>query len=171
MKQEVPEEILRNLKSWNRIAQALRFAFVFLGLSATLAGLIATTYGGDVLDKFWTKFWTLTAAASIGILTAFDIGGKANSVRRAWRKLNAAVLLYRADPDYSIQALITEFQRAEALIGDVNYIPQKTEEQPRSRRGDKPLTPPGQAPKGKETPLEPGTVPVTGNGQSIQQAS
>lgn len=126
MDRAVPKPIIENLKSWNRIARSLRFIFVFLGCAATVSGLIATTFT-EQLGFFWTKMFTFAASASIGLLTAFDIGGKANAVRRAWRNLQTAVLRYQEDSAYELSSLLEEYKRGEEAVGDVNYIPQKTE--------------------------------------------
>jgi hypothetical protein len=159
MKREVPTEILRNLQSWKIMAILLRVTFVFLGSVATVAGLVVTTFNGEI-GTWWTKIFALSAAAALGLLTAFDISGKANAVRKAWRNLNAAAILYREDPTYSFAELLKEYKKGEDLVGDVNYIPQKTDEGKGAT--DKTETPTELSANGNRTPVvrEPDKVTV-----------
>jgi len=122
---QVPLEIHYNLRSWDRIATTLRIVFVSLGGIATTSAIVATTFN-EQMGVFWTKVCICSAAVAVGLLTAFDISGKANAMRRACRNLRAAMMLYKWDPAFSITDLIGEYRRGQDLVGDVNYIPQRT---------------------------------------------
>ena len=50
---------------------------------------------------------------------------KANRVRRAIRHFTAARARFQTQDNYDVEALTKAYEEAEALIGDVNYIPQK----------------------------------------------
>jgi len=129
----IPKDILDNLRSWDRIARVLRITFILLGSMATVSGLIATTFTRD-LPWYWVKICTCSAAASIGLLTAFDISGKANAMRRACRSLRAAIMLYQFDATFTIADLINQYRKDQELVGDVNYIPQRAGEPRKSRQ-------------------------------------
>lgn len=117
---EVPLEIQRNLQNWVWIANSLRFLQVALGIGGVAAALIVTTFT-DELGNRRTKLIALIAALCIGILTAFDIGSKANSTRRAWRHVTTAILKYQSDPSYEVQKLIDAYAEAEVMVGDVQF--------------------------------------------------
>jgi hypothetical protein len=104
--------------------------FVRLGIIATVAALTVATFA-DQLQPWQLKLCTFASALSFGILTAFDIDGKANAVRRAWRELTAAAILFREDPAFQLTDLVTAYRRGEEMIGDVNYIPQRSDVAPR----------------------------------------
>lgn len=100
--------------------------FVALGVIATVAALTVATFT-EQLSPWQLKCCTFASAFAFGVLTAFDIGGKANAVRRAWRELTAATILFRDDPTFHLSDLVRAYQRGEEMIGDVNYIPQRSE--------------------------------------------
>jgi len=124
-RRQVPLEIYDNLRSWDRIATTLRIIFVTLGSVATTSAVVATTFN-EQMGTFWTKVCICSAAVSVGLLTAFDISGKANAMRRACRNLRAAIMLYKWESPFTIADLISEYRRGQDLVGDVNYIPQRT---------------------------------------------
>jgi hypothetical protein len=119
-KPEIRAEILENLRRWAWIANSLRFTQVTLGIVATASALTVTTFT-DELGTFWVKICSFLAAFCIGILVAFDIGGKANKTRRAWRHLNTAILRYQSIPASSLDNLIDSYSQAEAIVGDVEF--------------------------------------------------
>jgi len=131
----IPKEIYESLRSWDWIARTLRITFIMLGSIATVSGLIATTFTQD-LYPFWLKICTCSAAGAVGLLTAFDISGKANAMRRACRHLRAAIMQYQFDSAFTIADLINEYRKDQDLVGDVNYIPQKTGDLKRTRNGN-----------------------------------
>jgi hypothetical protein len=117
---DVPPEILKNLKIWSRMGNLLRFTHVVLVLAGTAAALLVATFTGE-LAPIYVKSLTYIATLSIGTLTAFNIAGKADSTRRAWRHVSAAILKFRTDPSFTIAALIRAYEDAEVMIGDVPF--------------------------------------------------
>jgi hypothetical protein len=115
----VPPEILQNLKRWAWIGNSLRILQILLGVVGTAAGLYVATFT-DV-DTQLTKLATYVAALCLGIMSAFNVGGKADSVRRAWRHVTAACMLYRQDPEFPLAQLVRAYQEAEAMVGDVPF--------------------------------------------------
>ena len=100
--------------------------FVGLGIIATGAALTVATFT-EQLSPWQLKCCTFASAFSFGVLTAFDLGGKANAVRRAWRELTAAAILFRDDPTFQLSDLVQAYRRGEEIIGDVNYTPHRSE--------------------------------------------
>jgi len=119
-KPPIPEEIAANLKTWVWITNSLRILQVLLGVVGTAAALTATTFTTD-LPHPWTKVCMAVAAFCIGILTAFDIGGKADKTRQAWRQLTGAIMLYRYDDTFTLPKLVEAYEKAEDLVGGVTF--------------------------------------------------
>jgi hypothetical protein len=119
----IPPLILENFRRWELIANSLRILQVGLGVIGTAAALLVTTFTSE-LGTFRTKILTFVAAFCLGTLTAFDIGGKANQTRNAWREVAVAVIKYQHTKLPSEQAfddLIAAYKRAEEIVGDVAF--------------------------------------------------
>lgn len=117
---EVPQDIVEALRSWDRTAGQLRFAQVFLGVLGTSAALAVTTFTLE-LSPIIVKGLSFTAALCIGLITAFDLNGRANIVRRAWRHLNTVALRYRNVPEASLDSVVDAYSQAEEMLGDVTF--------------------------------------------------
>ncbi|MGH9418835.1 MAG: hypothetical protein ACRD3J_02580, partial [Thermoanaerobaculia bacterium] len=117
-RRQVPLEIHDSLRSWDRIATSLRIIFVTLGCVATVSAIVATTFN-EQMGIFWTKVCICSAAVAVGLLTAFDISGKANAIRRACRNLRAAIMLYNWEATFTISDLMSDYRRDQDLVGDV----------------------------------------------------
>jgi hypothetical protein len=117
---DIPAEITAQLRKWNRMARCLRFLQVGLGVIGTVSAFAVTTFAGE-LGTLPVKGFSCAAALAIGILTAFDIGGKANATRQAHRLLNLAVVryLYLAAP--SLDNLFDSYAQAQEIVGGVTY--------------------------------------------------
>lgn len=63
------------------------------------------------------------AALAISLLSAFDLGSKANGMRNAWRILTAAVWRYMYEENFPLEKLIVAYEEAEKKIGDVKESP------------------------------------------------
>jgi hypothetical protein len=92
---------------------------VILGVVATAAGLYVATFTD--FNPTYTKVGTFIAAFCLGVLSAFNIGGKADSTRRAWRHVTAACMLYKGDPTVTLERLVKAYSEAEAMVGDVPF--------------------------------------------------
>jgi hypothetical protein len=117
---QIPAEISSQLSHWDSIARCLRILQVALGILGTASALTVTTFAAEI-GTFWVKVCSFIAAVSVGILTAFDIGGKANATRLAYRHLNRAILRYRYVPASSLDNLLDSFSHAQDIVGGVNY--------------------------------------------------
>jgi hypothetical protein len=117
---EIPTEIAGQLRKWNRMARCLRILQVSLGVLGTASAFTVTTFAGE-LGTLLVKVFSFAAALAIGILTAFDIGGKANATRQAHRLLNLAVVRYLYLPASSLDNLFDSYAQAQEIVGGVTY--------------------------------------------------
>lgn len=121
-KRELPQQIIDNFKNWSILASVLRVIHILLGLVATVCSILVTM---DIkkIDGDKKKWLAFTAAVSFSILSAFDLGDKANRTRTAWRYMNTAIIKYQEGVDTSKKDLIDAYDEAEKIIGDVKPSP------------------------------------------------
>ena len=120
---EVPAEIQRHLHDWEMIANLNRIAQVVLGSIGIGAALVVSIFT-EQLGTRLVKIFSLASALSFGVVSAFDVSGKADSTRNGWRHLNAAILKFQTDPCFSYDALIAAYSEGEAMVGNVPFRPQ-----------------------------------------------
>lgn len=113
----VPDEITKQLFRWNLIASFHRTAYVLLGLIGVLCPLVVATFV-DVLETWQVRLLSFSAAASVGVFAAFDIGNLATRWRDAWKHLNAARLDYELDI-IELDGLGSAYREGEAIIGNM----------------------------------------------------
>jgi hypothetical protein len=111
----VPPEIETTFQSWR--SQALRLRILHVGLLIAASAFSILT-ASDVGVPF-RRYFAVSAALSVGILSALDLGVKANGFRNAWRHMNAAMARYNSIPEFTVEQLIKAYEEAEALIGDL----------------------------------------------------
>jgi hypothetical protein len=124
---DVLNEISKILNNWGIIAAILRVIHVLLIIIATVssvyvaAALGSTNLGSTNLPAENTNAIALAAligAISAALFAGLDLGSKSNNTRTAWRRLNTAVMKYRAG-HIDIKELIECYEKGEDLIGDV----------------------------------------------------
>jgi len=108
------------LPVWNRLAKSLQATYVLLGVVATVSSLVLATFTTE-LGTLRVKVVAFVLSLSLGLITAFEVGAKANGARAAWRSLNAAILSYENDHNFTIQDLYKQYVAGEALLGDIKY--------------------------------------------------
>jgi hypothetical protein len=124
---EIPE-VLYFLNTWSFKGRLLRGTHIFLGVSATIFSFLAATLiqidnttDAD-LNNYLAKIFALIAAASIALMTSFDLGTKSNNMVRAWRLLNSEVIKFNnVKEEGDVQKVIESYKKAEEIIGDVTY--------------------------------------------------
>lgn len=131
MNKQIPPEMELAYRWWNRMAVGLRYLFVLLGVSATIAALGVTAFT-EYLSPMHLKIGTFIAALSIGLLTSFNVGSKANAFRRAVREFTAASILYRETTEFTLVHLVEAYRNCENIVGDVHYVPQWTKSEKES---------------------------------------
>lgn len=121
-------EVLYFLNLWSFKSRLLRGIHIILGVSATLFSLLAATLiqidntDNDNIYNISAKIFALVAAASIALMTSFDLGTKSNNIVRAWRLLNAAIIKFNnVKENGDVQKVIESYEKAEEIIGDVTY--------------------------------------------------
>jgi hypothetical protein len=125
---EIPKDIEKQVASWAWIAGSLRVLFLLLVLSSIGCSLVVSTFTEELAlhHVYILKIFGFVAALSTSLLAGLDIAGKANKFRRAIRLFTGARARFQTLDNYDAGALISAYESAEELIGDVNYIPQKT---------------------------------------------
>jgi hypothetical protein len=100
------------------MAMILRLLHILLGISATFFSILAVAQIG-LIDSY-AKVFAFIAAVSIALMTAFNLGGKSNNSRAAWRHLNAAIMKFN-EGIIEKKDVIQAYEEAERSIGDVTY--------------------------------------------------
>lgn len=118
MPKEVPREIQKQLAKWGRQATILRVVNVLLGITAIIASILVAAKINS-FEKTTIEWLAVVAAASAGLLASLNMGPKSNRMRNAWRRLNAAVIMFESDGDLTLEQLVKEYSEAESMIGDV----------------------------------------------------
>ncbi len=108
------------LPVWNGIATSLGMTYVALGVIATVSSLVLATFTSE-LGTLRVKIVAFGLSASLGLITGFEVGAKANAARTAWRLLNAAILAYENDPTFTIRDLHKQYLAGEELLGLIRY--------------------------------------------------
>ena len=122
MERRVPSKIIKQLSRWSFQCRVLRIAHFILVLTATVSSILVAAKL-STFPQGVTESLAVLAAVSVSLIQAFDLGSKANRMRGAWRKLNAAVILFEEDPQITIRHLVKAYERGEELIGDVKEEP------------------------------------------------
>lgn len=120
-KRKVPPRIQRQLTIWDFEAWILRVLQASLSIIAIASSLLVAAK----IDAFQWKYieWLpIISALSTGLLSGFDLSSKANKMRRAWRKLHAAVILFEEDKSPTMDFLIKTYAEAEDIYGDWKKI-------------------------------------------------
>lgn len=122
MERKVPEKIKMQLRKTNQQAFWLRLVHALLSISSIVCSLLVAAKINS-FEPVLIEWLAFMAAASVGIMSGFDLGSKANRMRRAWRRLNAAIIEFEEDSNTTIEELIEAYKDAEQIIGDVKEKP------------------------------------------------
>ena len=118
----MPSRITKIHAAWSRQVRYLRIAHVSLVVIATTSSILVSA--GVLKDHYGVANpLAIVAAIAIGLVSAFALGDKSNNFRNAWRVLNAAIMRYEEEPEFTIEQLIKAYEEAERLIGDVKSTP------------------------------------------------
>ena len=120
----VLKEIKYQLTTWKSQTNYLRIIHALLTISATVCSFLVASKVSDQdsIVRPYIAWLSFIAAVSIGLLSAFDLGSKANRVRRAWRILNVSLMRYEKGK-LPIENLLEKYLEAEEIIGDVREEP------------------------------------------------
>jgi hypothetical protein len=118
------EELLSNIQhwlhKWHRNAVGLRAAHAILRILAVISTIIVAAEL-ILLEPVFLQILAIVAAATTGLISAFDLGSKANRVMNAWRILNAATMEFNASPpgQGDRDKLLAAYRKGEEIIGPV----------------------------------------------------
>ncbi len=115
---KAPAQIITYLEQWNYSSSALRILQTLLALIAIFTSLFVALQINKVKPNL-IKWIAFISALTIGLLTSFNFGERANRYRNAWRVLNKAVMEYELNQVSEMQVLIDKYYEAEKIIGDV----------------------------------------------------
>lgn len=118
MQKEIPAEVMKQLKNWEKQANILRVFHIFLGITLVVASVTVASRLLEANSLAMALTAWLTAITS-SILVSMGLEEKSNDMRTAWRMLNVAILRYQTQDDFKIDDLITVYKTAETVIGDV----------------------------------------------------
>ena len=129
----IPSDIQKALNWWERSAIILRALYVILTMlsiicsvivgSSSASSAVTSSSTGSSSEFGFLEAWqvavlSMTAAIAVGVLSALDIRGNAERMRKAWRKLNIAAVRYKEETDYTIKQLNVAYAEAEAMISE-----------------------------------------------------
>jgi len=118
MQKEIPAEVMKQLKNWEKQANILRVFHILLGITLVVASVTVASRLLEANSLAMALTAWLTAITS-SILVSMGLEEKSNDMRTAWRMLNVAILRYQTQDDFKIDDLITVYKTAETVIGDV----------------------------------------------------
>jgi hypothetical protein len=116
---QVPKEIAKAKKNWERQTVILRSIHAILVITAIISSLIVASEWKTFDTEI--KYFGFLAALTVGLSSALDIGSKANRMRRAWRRLNVAIIKFE-EKLISMDELIKIYGESEEIIGDVKEL-------------------------------------------------
>ncbi|SDG77498.1 MULTISPECIES: hypothetical protein [unclassified Duganella] len=114
----IPEEMKVALHEWDRMAVRLTRLYALLGaLSVSCSLFVATFVGTDAALTGSIRVVAFVGTASLAWIGTFNMGGKANALRSAWRLLNAACIRYKYEESYTFEELHAQYVAGESLLG------------------------------------------------------
>ncbi|MBN1397598.1 MAG: hypothetical protein JXA06_06170 [Bacteroidetes bacterium] len=121
MLRNIPTELHQREQMWRIGAEFHRLSYLVLALIGTISWILIFT---DVARlRPYHRWLALASALAFGIISAFDLGTKANQFRDGYRILNTATMRYEVDSTFTIDQLINAYQEGERTIGSVKPNP------------------------------------------------
>lgn len=117
---EIEKDIIRALDVFHNMAFKLHSLYVFLGFIAIISSVFVTTFLATNIHYVVLPYISFTATASLTLITAFNLGTKANNCRKGWRHLHYAFAQYKADL-IKIPELLAARAEAETILGGVDF--------------------------------------------------
>lgn len=123
----VPPEMVKAGTIYYQLGVTIQALLVLLGIIASVASLVVATYSDYFAgeDLWMLKALAFTAALASGLLTTFSLSKKNQETWAAWRMMNAAILRYQYDPQFTRIQLIDTWEKAETTLGNAT-ISEKT---------------------------------------------
>jgi hypothetical protein len=118
VKKEIPDQILKSLKKWDRESSILQFTYAFLGVVSVIAPLIVSAFTNRLGD-LPTRVVSLCGAVAVGLIAGFKLRMHANSVRRGFIDLRSAIVEYESCAHYDLDKLVREYIRISKRLGSM----------------------------------------------------
>jgi hypothetical protein len=121
---DIENSIIGTLSTYNDMATQLHLTYVILGCIAIISSVFVTTFiaGSTTTVSYrdYLPFVSFASTASITLITAFNLGTKANSCRTAWRYLDYTFSRYKTGEITMAELLKAKFE-AETILGGVDF--------------------------------------------------
>ncbi|MCC9167978.1 hypothetical protein [Pontibacter harenae] len=133
-------EVTNALNVWHKSAVKLHGLTIVFGTLATVSSLALTAFVGmPWMTELPTRLLAFSSTVFLTLLTVFNVGSKGNNARKAWRKLNYALMRY-----YTGAITLDELAKAkfegEEIIGSVEFNPNLVQKPSPSSQKKKPST-------------------------------
>jgi len=115
-------EVKTAIKTYHRIANALRFTLVFLGIIGIASALFVTAFTGSkyVESDDCIRIASFISALCLTSLSAFNVTAKGNNARNAYRYLNNGYFMYHIGK-FTEEDLVNAKDTAEKIHGSVDF--------------------------------------------------
>lgn len=118
-KAEVLEDIKGAMHKYHSMAVFLQNLITGLGIFAIGSFVAATSLAG-LLNADWVKCLSFVSILILTLFTTFNISGKHNDMRKAWRHLNYAYLRYKTGK-LNLGQLVDAKNEAELILGYIEF--------------------------------------------------
>jgi hypothetical protein len=117
---QVPSRIEKCHKDWKRGAIQLEWIALVLGILSVTSSIAVTVLAGDAKHLPYIKILAAISAASVGLLSFFQVHEKIRDYWAGWKSLNGPIVLYQAGM-LDLRELVTSYEKAEILVGTMEF--------------------------------------------------
>ncbi|MBB5396526.1 hypothetical protein [Mucilaginibacter sp. AK015] len=120
---DIEISIVDTLNTYDGMATQLHLTYVLLGCIAIISSVFVTTFIASDTAKYSSEYLpyvSFASTASLTLITAFNLGAKANNCRAAWRYLDYAFSRYKTK-EITIAELLKARFEAETIMGGVDF--------------------------------------------------
>jgi hypothetical protein len=123
---KVPDDFEKKLRRWRWKAMRWRWMQFGFGMISIFLSLTVATFSSE-LEGFPSSFnvsclklATFFNALAVTAISTFNMGDRATAARQACRELEAAMLSYKWNPEFTIIHLTKAFELAQTTMGHPN---------------------------------------------------
>jgi hypothetical protein len=117
--EEVLNDVKGALQTYHVLAVRLQWVITILGILAVGSSLAITAFADNV-DVVVVKILSFVSTLILTLFAVFNILGKHNDIRKAWRHLNNAYLKYNAQI-IDLPELVKVKSEAELMLGYIDF--------------------------------------------------
>jgi hypothetical protein len=120
---EIPEVYQERLAKWLKLYNRWIAIHYSLGLFAAIGAIVVATVGDKLPWHGAATILSIAVAAATITITFTKAQSEANGFIRAWRILDHACQMYKANPDYDVEKLADAVLKGEGIIGGTSNDP------------------------------------------------